>query len=115
MRDGRENVGKAWFSARTVLCLGKISTHSKAPVSRSISNKQVLQERARGERLFLYVNIFVCVCVCAATAVFQTSLYFLFDVSETSNTKLCNCEFDIQVVLEGFVPLSKAPGRKKRK
>lgn len=59
MRDGRENAGEAWFSARTVLCLGKISSLLKAPVSRSISNKQVLQERARGERDF-----FVCVCVC---------------------------------------------------
>lgn len=29
MRNGRENIGKAWFAARTVLCLGKIPTHWK--------------------------------------------------------------------------------------
>lgn len=56
MRDGRENAAKTRFSARTVLCLGENILALKAPVSRSISNKQVLQERAEGEeREFLCV------------------------------------------------------------
>lgn len=79
MRDGRENTGRAWFSARTVLCLGKISTHSKL---------QCLHPFLTGfTRLSLRrKSLSVCVCVCAfSLRCVSDIMVFLSDVSQTLN------------------------------
>lgn len=77
MRDGRENSGKAWFSARTVLCLGKISSHSKLqcldPFLTNRFYKKELEEKKT-----------LCVCararVCSRCCVLDVTVFF--DVSE---------------------------------
>lgn len=65
MRDGRENSGKAWFSARTVLCLGKISSHSKLQCLDPFLTNRFYKKELEEKKTF-----YVCVCVCAAAAVF---------------------------------------------
>lgn len=90
MRDGRENAGKAWFSTRTVLCLGKISTQSKLQCLDPFLTNRFCKKRL-GEKKTSCVceYLSLCVHVCEAMAAFQTSLYVLFDVSE--NPKILSC------------------------
>lgn len=62
MRNGRENIGKAWFAARTVLCLGKIPTHWKLRcVDPFLANRFY---KKKIETFSACVRTHVCACLC---------------------------------------------------
>ncbi len=103
MRDGRENAGKAWFSARTVLCLGKIYSHSKLQCLDPFLTNRFCKKGLREKETFCvceYLSVCVCVCVCVQPQLcFRRHCIFCLMCLKTPNTKLCNCNFDTQVVL----------------
>lgn len=69
MKAGRENASKAWFSARTVLCLGKISSHSQLQCLDPFLANRFCKKRAQGDR----ETFCGCECVSERARVFKGS------------------------------------------
>lgn len=99
MRDGRENAGKAWFSARTVLCLGKISTHSKLQcLDPFLTNR--FCKKGLGEKETFCVCEYLPVCAQPQLCFRRHCTFYLMCLK----TKPWYCNFDIQVVLGASSP-----------